>query len=121
MLMALHYPRYSATGGPVAARRVDRADQREWSTPDDPVVSDNGEITAVGFNNEADVAAWVALNVKNPDIAFLLPFSIQTVISENDGYPLLPNTGVIQIVGTDSGGQAAGDATTLSDAFLSSI
>jgi hypothetical protein len=66
---------------------------------DNPVVSDNGEITAVAFNNEADAAAWVALNVKNPDISFLLPLTIQTMFADNDGSPLLPNTGIIQIEG----------------------
>ncbi|HEU4362921.1 MAG TPA: phosphoglycerate mutase family protein, partial [Mycobacterium sp.] len=69
-----------------------------------PVVSDNGQITDVAFNNEADVAAWVALNVKNPDIAFLLPLTIKTIIADNDGSPLLPNTGVIQIEGNPTDG-----------------
>lgn len=35
-----------------------------------PVKSDNGDITAVGFNNEAAVFDWTMLSVKNPDIAF---------------------------------------------------
>jgi hypothetical protein len=69
-----------------------------------PVVSDNGDITAVAFNNEADVAAWVALNVKNPDIGFLLPLTIQTMFANNDGSPLLPNTGIIQIEGNPTDG-----------------
>ncbi|MGA8546294.1 MAG: histidine phosphatase family protein [Mycobacterium sp.] len=69
-----------------------------------PVVSDNGQITDVAFNNEADVAAWVTLNVKNPDIAYLLPLTIQTILGENDGYPLLPNTGIIQIEGSPTDG-----------------
>ena len=69
-----------------------------------PVVSDDGQITDVAFNNEADAAAWVTLNVKNPDIAFLLPLTIQTMISGNDGYPLLPNTGIIQIEGNPTDG-----------------
>ncbi|MEO8814570.1 MAG: histidine phosphatase family protein [Mycobacterium sp.] len=71
---------------------------------DNPVISDNGTITAVAFNNEADVAAWVALNVNNPDISFLLPLTIQTVIDKNDGYPLLPATGIIQIEGNPTDG-----------------
>jgi hypothetical protein len=69
-----------------------------------PVVSDNGQVTDVAFNNEADVAAWVALNVKNPDISFLLPLAIQTLFSPNDGYPLLPDTGIIQIEGNPTDG-----------------
>jgi hypothetical protein len=69
-----------------------------------PVVSANGQITDVAFNNEADVAAWVTLNVKNPDISYLLPLSIQTIFGANDGYPLLPNTGIIQIEGNPTDG-----------------
>ena len=69
-----------------------------------PVVSDNGQITDVAFNNEADVAAWVTLNVKNPDISYLLPLSLQTIFDANDGYPLLPNTGIIQIEGNPTDG-----------------
>jgi hypothetical protein len=69
-----------------------------------PVVSDNGQITDVAFNNEADVAAWVTLNVKNPDISYLLPLTIQTLLSSNDGSPLLPNTGIIQIEGNPTDG-----------------
>lgn len=71
---------------------------------DNPVISANGAITDVAFNNEADVAAWVALNVKNPDISFLLPLTIQTLIDKNDGYPLLPGTGIIQIEGNPTDG-----------------
>lgn len=69
-----------------------------------PVVSDNGEITAVAFNNEADLAAWVTLNVNNPDISFFLPLTIQTILADNDGYPLLPNGGVVEIEGNPTDG-----------------
>jgi len=69
-----------------------------------PVVSANGQITDVAFNNEADVAAWVTLNVNNPDISYLLPLTIQTIFSDNDGYPLLPDTGIIQIEGNPTDG-----------------
>ncbi|SRX92231.1 PE-PGRS family protein PE_PGRS11 [Mycobacterium tuberculosis H37Rv] [Mycobacterium shimoidei] len=69
-----------------------------------PVVSDNGEITAVAFNNEADLAAWVTLNVNNPDISFFLPLTIETILADNDGYPLLPNGGVVEIKGNPTDG-----------------
>ncbi|MDD7814604.1 phosphoglycerate mutase family protein [Mycobacterium sp. CSUR Q5927] len=69
-----------------------------------PVISDNGAITAVGFDNEADVAAWVAMNVKNPDISLLLPLTLQTMFANDDGSPLLPNTGIIQIEGNPTDG-----------------
>ncbi|HEU4360852.1 MAG TPA: histidine phosphatase family protein, partial [Mycobacterium sp.] len=38
------------------------------------------------------------------DIAFLLPLTIKTIIADNDGSPLLPNTGVIQIEGNPTDG-----------------
>ncbi len=69
-----------------------------------PVPSADGHITAVAFNNEADVAAWVAMNVKNPDISFLLPRTLETLFSGNDGYPLLSNGGVIEIEGNPTDG-----------------
>jgi len=69
-----------------------------------PVQSDNGAITAVAFNNEADIAAWVALNVKNPDISLLLPLTLQTMFANNDGYPMLPNTGIVEIEGNPTDG-----------------
>lgn len=69
-----------------------------------PVVSDTGDITAVAFNNEADIAAWVALNVKNPDISLLLPLTLQTMFANDDGSPLLPNTGIVQIEGNPTDG-----------------
>ncbi len=69
-----------------------------------PVVSDNGDITAVAFNNEADIAAWVALNVKNPDISLLLPLTLKTMFANDDGSPLLPNTGIVQIEGNPTDG-----------------
>lgn len=69
-----------------------------------PVQSDNGAITAVAFNNEADIAAWVALNVKNPDISLLLPLTLQTMFANNDGYPMLPNTGIVEIEGNPADG-----------------
>ncbi|MEZ0381815.1 histidine phosphatase family protein [Mycobacterium sp. pW045] len=69
-----------------------------------PVESDNGAITAVAFNNEADIAAWVALNVKNPDISLLLPLTLQTMFANDDGSPLLPNTGIVQIEGNPTDG-----------------
>lgn len=69
-----------------------------------PVESDTGDITAVAFNNEADIAAWVALNVKNPDISLLLPLTLQTMFANDDGSPLLPNTGIVQIEGNPTDG-----------------
>ncbi|MEB3030538.1 histidine phosphatase family protein [[Mycobacterium] nativiensis] len=69
-----------------------------------PVESANGAITAVAFNNEADIAAWVALNVKNPDISLLLPLTLQTMFAGDDGSPMLPNTGIVQIEGNPTDG-----------------
>lgn len=83
---------------------TDAVDTMYQAAMANPVVSDNGHITDVAFNNEADIAAWVAMNVKNPDISFLLPRTIETMISANDGMPLLPNTGVVQIEGNPTDG-----------------
>jgi len=70
-----------------------------------PVVSADGQITDVAFNNEADVAAWVALNVKNPDIPILLNGTIQTLLNpDGDGNALLPGGGVVEIEGNPTDG-----------------
>jgi hypothetical protein len=70
-----------------------------------PVVSADGQITDVAFNNEADVAAWVALNVKNPDIAILLSGTIQQLLNpDGDGNALLPGGGMVQIEGNPTDG-----------------
>jgi len=70
-----------------------------------PVVSADGQITDVAFNNEADLAAWVALNVKNPDISILLNGTIQQLLHpEEDGNALLPGGGVVEIEGNPTDG-----------------
>jgi histidine phosphatase superfamily protein (branch 1) len=70
-----------------------------------PVVSADGQITDVAFNNEADVAAWVALNVKNPDIPILLNGTIQTLLNpDGDGNALLPGGGMVEIEGNPNDG-----------------
>ena len=71
----------------------------------DPVVSADGQITDVAFNNEADVAAWVALNVKNPDISILLNGTVQQLLHpDGDGNALLPGGGMVQIEGNPTDG-----------------
>ncbi len=70
-----------------------------------PVVSADGQITDVAFNNEADVAAWVALNVKNPDISILLNGTVQQLLNpDGDGNALLPGGGEVQIEGNPTDG-----------------
>ncbi len=70
-----------------------------------PVVSADGQITDVAFNNEADVAAWVALNVKNPDISILLNGTIQQLLHpDGDGNALLPGGGMVEIEGNPTDG-----------------
>jgi hypothetical protein len=83
---------------------TDAVDAMYSSAMANPVESDNGDVTVVAFNNEADIAAWVALNVKNPDISLLLPLTLQTMFANDDGSPLLPNTGVVQIAGNPTDG-----------------
>ena len=70
-----------------------------------PVVSADGHITDVAFNNEADVAAWVALNVKNPDISIMLTGTIEQFLHpDGDGNALLPGGGMVQIEGNPTDG-----------------
>ena len=70
-----------------------------------PVVSADGQITDVAFNNEADVAAWVALNVKNPDISILFNGTVQQLLNpDGDGNALLPGGGEVQIKGNPTDG-----------------
>lgn len=70
-----------------------------------PVVSADGQITDVAFNNEADVAAWVALNVKNPDISIMLTGTIEQFLHpDGDGNALLPGGGMVQIEGNPTDG-----------------
>jgi hypothetical protein len=68
-----------------------------------PVVSDNGEITDVAFNNEASVAAWTVMNVKNPDLSFFLHRLIEFAMSPRE-HPLLPNAGVVEVKGSPEDG-----------------
>jgi hypothetical protein len=67
-----------------------------------PVVSDNGQITDVAFNNEASVIAWSELNVKNPDYPFFLSHLLEAF--KNPSLPLLPNAGIVQIEGNPTDG-----------------
>jgi hypothetical protein len=70
-----------------------------------PVVSADGQITDVAFNNEADVAAWVALNVKNPDVSIMLTGTIEQFLHpDGDGNALLPGGGMVQIEGNPTDG-----------------
>lgn len=62
-----------------------------------PVVSANGQITDVAFNNEESIVAWVLMNVKNPDLLVLLSTLIHSLSSPAPGF--LPNAGVVQIAG----------------------
>ena len=70
-----------------------------------PVVSDNGDITAVGFNSEASIFVWTMMNVKNPDLSFFIPRIIESHLIPN-GFSdyFLPNTGVVQIEGSPTDG-----------------
>jgi hypothetical protein len=73
--------------------------------PDDPVVSDTGDITAVGFNNEASIIAWVLDNVKNPDLPFFTNRAIES-LSQPQGLEnyFLHTGGVVEIKGNPTDG-----------------
>jgi hypothetical protein len=68
---------------------------------DNPVVSDNGEITDVAFNNEASIAAWVLMNVKNPDLSF---FATHANSFDEENHPILPTGHYVEIKGNPEDG-----------------
>jgi hypothetical protein len=68
---------------------------------DNPVVSDNGEITDVAFNNEASIAAWVLMNVKNPDLSF---FATHANSFDEKNHPILPTGHYVEIKGNADDG-----------------
>lgn len=105
-LVSVPIPGSSDVNGIVAdAKFTDAVDEMYNAALANPVVSDNGQITDVAFNNEADLAAWVALNVKNPDISILLTGTIESMLNpEGDGNALLPGGGVVEIEGNPTDG-----------------
>ncbi|MGH3969786.1 MAG: histidine phosphatase family protein [Mycobacterium sp.] len=87
------------------ARFTDAIDTMYNAAVANPVVSDTGQITDVGFNSEASIFVWALMNVKNPDI----PFFIQQIIEAHTvpnglSTVLLPNTGIVQIEGNPTDG-----------------
>lgn len=69
-----------------------------------PVVSDNGDITAVGFNNETAVVAWTLMNVNNPPLAAIFNELVES-LKENPAIPgALPNAGVVEFKGNPEDG-----------------
>lgn len=105
-LVSVPIPDSSDVNGIVADQHfTDAVDAMYNAAMANPVVSADGNITDVAFNNEADVAAWVALNVKNPDIPILLTGTIQQFLNpEGDGNALLPGGGMVQIEGNPTDG-----------------
>ncbi|SRX95741.1 PE-PGRS family protein PE_PGRS11 [Mycobacterium tuberculosis H37Rv] [Mycobacterium shimoidei] len=72
---------------------------------DNPVVSDNGEITAVGFNNESSIIVWALTHVKNPDLSFIVRRGIDMITSpEPNEHAFLPNAGIVEIKGNPEDG-----------------
>ncbi|MEB3071894.1 histidine phosphatase family protein [[Mycobacterium] vasticus] len=68
-----------------------------------PVVGDDGNITAVGYTSEASMMIWTMLNVKNPDPMALVNELIASLRS--GGSPgLVPNAGLIQLAGNPEDG-----------------
>ena len=68
-----------------------------------PVVGDDGNITAVGYTSEASMMIWTMLNVKNPDPIAVVNELISSL--QNGGSPgLVPNAGLIQLAGNPEDG-----------------
>jgi len=105
-LVSVPIPGSSYVNGIVTDQKVtDAIDAMYNAAIANPVVSADGQITDVAFNNEADIAAWVGLNVKNPDVSILLTRSIEQLLDPGgDGNDLLPGGGVIQIEGNPTDG-----------------
>jgi hypothetical protein len=105
-LVSVPIPGSSDVNGIVSdSKFTDAVDAMYNAAMANPVVSADGQITDVAFNNEADVAAWVALNVKNPDIPILLTGTIQQFLNpDGDGNALLPGGGVVEIEGNPTDG-----------------
>ncbi|MFZ0713188.1 phosphoglycerate mutase family protein [Mycobacterium sp.] len=105
-LVSVPIPGSSYVNGIVTDQKVtDAVDAMYNAALANPVVSADGQITDVAFNNEADIAAWVGLNVKNPDVSILLTRTIAQLLDPGgDGDDLLPGGGVIQIEGNPTDG-----------------
>lgn len=70
-----------------------------------PVVSDNGAITDVAFNNESSIIVWALTHVKNPDLSFIVRRGIDMVTSPKPNeHAFLPNAGVVEIKGNPEDG-----------------
>ncbi|HEY1842680.1 MAG TPA: phosphoglycerate mutase family protein [Mycobacterium sp.] len=105
-LVSVPIPGSSDVNGIVSdAKFTDAVDAMYNAAMANPVVSADGQITDVAFNNEADVASWVALNVKNPDIPILLTGTVEQFLNPSgDGNALLPGGGVVEIEGNPTDG-----------------
>lgn len=67
-----------------------------------PVVSDNGQITEVGFNSELSLFTWTMLNVKNPDLLYFIPALIHNAADSQN--QLLDFGGIVQFNGNPTDG-----------------
>ena len=65
-----------------------------------PVISADGQLTDVVFSGEGAIVAWTVMNVKNPDLAILLPLALNGAAGAN----LLPTTGQVVIEGNPTDG-----------------
>jgi hypothetical protein len=81
---------------------TDAVDTMYNAAMDNPVVSDNGHITDVAFNNEESIVDWVLMNVKNPDLGVILSTLFQSLSSPAPGF--LPDGGVVQVEGSPTDG-----------------
>src|SRR5699024_11005485 len=66
----------------------------------DPVLSGNGHITDVAVSGEGAIAAWVLMNVSNPDLAIFIPLALNA-LSTGD---LVKTAGQVVVQGNPTDG-----------------
>lgn len=67
------------------------------------IVSDDGNIHEIGFNNDASISVWTLLNVKNPDLLYFIPAIFQQ-ISSGSSKQLLDFGGIVELNGNPTDG-----------------
>ncbi|MGH3562071.1 MAG: histidine phosphatase family protein, partial [Mycobacterium sp.] len=73
---------------------TDAVDTMYQTAMANPVVSANGQITDVAFNNEESIVVWMLMNVKNPDLGVLLDTLIKSLDTPTPSF--LSDGGVVQ-------------------------
>jgi|GEM_PF-401935 len=71
------------------------------------IISSDGHIHEIGFNNDAAITAWTLMNVKNPDLLYFIPAFLDQLTSEFTGQgtaQLLDYAGIVEFNGNPTEG-----------------